>query len=271
MPELPEVETVKNDLAPNVTGLTVTGLEVTWPKAVKGSSPEGLKTALVGRRIVEVARRAKYLLFRLDDGRTLVVHLKMTGALLWTEGNCRSGGPYIRTVIYLDRGCIEFRDPRKFGSLWLTDDETGFLRGLGPEPLEPAFTAEVLARILSRRSAPVKAVLLDQTALAGLGNMYADEALFEARIHPLKKAGELGGDETKRLHRAIRLVLRKGVEAGGASVATYFRPDGSKGYSQEQFRVAHQRNGVCPRCGGGLEYIKVRGRGTIFCPKCQKL
>lgn len=270
MPELPEVETVKRDLAPNVVGLTITGLEVTWPKAVKGNTPEAMKKALVGRRVVDLGRRAKFLLFRLDNGQTLVIHLKMTGALLWTAGNCRSGEPYVRTVIYLDRGCIEFRDPRKFGSLWLIENEVEFLRNLGPEPLEKAFTAKVLEQILKKHSAPIKAVLLDQGALAGLGNMYADEALFEARVHPLKKAGGLTEGEVRLLHRAIRHVLRKGIEAGGASVSTYMRPDGSKGFSQEQFRVAHQRGGRCPRCSGSLQYIKVRGRGTVFCPKCQK-
>ncbi|MBI4285748.1 MAG: DNA-formamidopyrimidine glycosylase [Chloroflexi bacterium] len=271
MPELPEVETVRAALAPKVAGLAITGLEFTWPKAVHGTTAEAMKNEVVGRHITGLGRRGKFLLFRLDNGKTLAVHLKMSGALLWMERGCRSNQPYIRTVIYLDKGCIEFRDPRKFGGLWLAESEDDFLAKLGPEPLEKIFTSQVLAGILRKHSAPVKPVLLDQTVLAGMGNMYTDEALFEARIHPMKKARDLGDEEIRRLLRAIRLVLRRGIEAGGASVSTYIRPDGSKGNSQDQFKVAHKRGGSCPRCGLPLQYLKIRGRGTVFCPKCQRL
>lgn len=270
MPELPEVETVKRDLSPKVTGLKITGLDLTFAGAVRGTSADSLRESLVGRKIVEIGRRAKYLLFRLDDGKTLVIHLKMTGALLWREDNCPGSGPYVRTVIRLDGGCIDFKDQRKFGSLRIVENEAEFLGGLGPEPLEKDFTAVVLGQRLKSHSTPIKAAILDQGVLAGMGNMYADEALFAARIHPLKKANELTPDETGRLHRAIKLVLRKGIEMGGASVSNYVRPDGEKGHSHEQFKVAHKSGGTCSRCGGLLSYVKVRGRGTTFCPTCQR-
>ncbi len=271
MPELPEVETVRLDLSPKVAGLTITGLEFSWPKAVRGTTAELMENEVVGRRIVELGRRGKFLLFRLDNGKTLVIHLKMSGALLWMDRGCRSNQPHVRTVIYLDKGCIEFRDPRKFGGLWLVGSEAEFLARLGPEPLEKTFSSQVLGEILKKHSAAVKPVLLDQTALAGMGNMYADEALFEASIHPMKRSCDLTGDEVRRQLRAIRLVLRRGILAGGASVSTYVRPDGTKGDSQDQFKVAHKRGSTCPRCGSPLEYLKVRARGTVFCPKCQRL
>ncbi len=270
MPELPEVETIKCDLAPKVSGLTITGLEIRWPRAVRGISPEAMKAGVIGRRVQGLARRGKFLLFRLDNGKSLAVHLRMTGALLWTGDGCRSNGPHIRTIIFLDKGCIEFRDPRKFGCLWLVDDEAGFLKDLGPEPLEKSFTAKDLGRILRKHAAPVKPVLLDQTVLAGMGNMYVDEALFEARIHPMRTARDLSDEEVERLLRSMRRVLRTGIECGGASISDYVRPDGAKGTSHEQFKVAHKRGGACPRCGGLLKYLRVRGRGTVFCPRCQK-
>ncbi len=269
MPELPEVETIKRDLVPRLVGRTIKGIHFTWPKAVKETSPEAMEEGVVGRRVMDVGRRGKYLLIRLDNGKTLVIHLKMSGSLLLVEGECELSDPYVRTVLYLDNGCLAFRDLRKFGSLWLVEDEERFFRHLGPEPLEKEFTASVFEALLRRRGAPIKAVLLDQSVIAGVGNMYADEALFEARIHPLKKSSDLTPEEVRRLHRAIRKVLRKGIELGGASVSTYQRPDGSKGFSHEQFQVAHRHGSPCPCCGATLEYLKIRSRGTTLCPRCQ--
>lgn len=270
MPELPEVETIRRDLTPNLVGRTITGIHFTWPKAVKEISLEALEKGVVGCRVVDIGRRGKYLLIRLDNGKTLVMHLKMSGSLLLLEGECQPADPYVRTVLYLDNGCLAFRDLRKFGSLWLIEDEKEFFRRLGPEPMEKEFTASVLESLLRRHTAPIKAVLLDQSVIAGVGNMYDDEALFEAGIHPLRKADSLTHVEVRRLHRAIKKVLRKGIELGGASVSTYQRPDGSKGFSQEQFQVAHRHGSPCPCCGSTLEYLKVRSRGTTFCTRCQK-
>jgi formamidopyrimidine-DNA glycosylase len=204
MPELPEVETIKNDLAPDVVGHTITGIRFKWPGVVKNLSPDALEKSIVGRRITGMGRRGKYLLFRLDDGKTLVMHLKMSGSLHLVRGDSEPADPHIRTVIFLDNGCVAFRDLRRFGALWLIDDEGEFFHRLGPEPLERGFTVGLLEKLLMPHASPIKAVLLDQSVLAGVGNMYADEALFEAGIHPQKRANELAKREIRRLHRAIR-------------------------------------------------------------------
>jgi formamidopyrimidine-DNA glycosylase len=155
--------------------------------------------------------------------------------------------------------------------MWLADDASAVNAMLGPEPFNRALTAAALAEIFKNRTAPVKAVLLDQSVIAGIGNMYADEALFEARIHPLKPAGKLSPDEIKRLHRAVRHVLRKALNKGGASVRNYIRPGGAPGTAHDEFVVAHGVGKDCPGCGGPIERIVVRGRGTYICPRCQRL
>jgi formamidopyrimidine-DNA glycosylase len=155
--------------------------------------------------------------------------------------------------------------------LWLTRDKATVLPKLGPEPLEPDFTPDVLAERLKKRKGPIKAVLIDQSVIAGVGNMYADEALFASKIHPLRQADSLTESEIKRLHDAIQGVLRSGIESKGASVVNYYRPSGELGHAHEGFMVAHQRGENCPRCGTPIQRIAVRNRGTYFCPKCQKL
>lgn len=270
MPELPEVETIKNELTPHVIGRRFTSVTVFWKKLVKQPSLEEFRARLIGKKIKSLSRRGKYLIFHLNDGYFLIAHLKMSGALLVSPDS--SNPPrYTNAVLELDKETIFFRDPRKFGSLWLTRDETTVLPKLGPEPLEPDFTPEVLTARLKKRQAPIKAVLLDQAVIAGVGNMYADEALFAAKIHPLRQADSLTGSEIKRLHHAIQGVLRAGIESKGASVVNYYRPSGELGHAHEGFMVAHQRGKDCPRCGAPLERIAVRNRGTYFCPKCQRL
>jgi formamidopyrimidine-DNA glycosylase len=268
MPELPEVETVKNDLAPFVVGQRITGLTILWEGIVRSPSVREFREGLVGQQITGLARRAKYLLFQLGSGDTLVAHLKMSGALLVATPD--DLGKYIRAVIHLegDRK-VYFRDPRKFARMMLVHDVASVVGKLGPEPLESSFTADVLGRLLDRHKAPLKAVLLDQELIAGLGNMYADEALFAARISPLRPANSLSGLEVKRLHRAIRDVLRLGITNKGASEVTYFRPSGEMGKAFEDFKVAHRHDAACPRCGTPIRRIKLRGRGTYFCPRCQ--
>ena len=268
MPELPEVETVKNDLLPVVVGQRITDVTLFWDGMVRGPSVEEFRRLLVGQQITGLTRRAKYLLFQLGSGDTLVIHLKMSGALLLQTPD--DLGKYIRAVIHLegDRK-IYFRDPRKFARMTVVHDVASIVDKLGPEPLEPSFTAATLSKLLGRRKGPIKAVLLDQGLIAGLGNMYADEALFAARIGPLRPANSLTEPELRHLHRAIREVLRLGITNKGASEVTYFRPSGDMGKAFEDFKVAHRRDAACPRCGTPIQRIRLRGRGTYFCPHCQ--
>jgi formamidopyrimidine-DNA glycosylase len=265
MPELPEVETIKNELAPYVIGRAVSGVSLLDERIVRSPAKE-FCSRLIGQKITGVGRRGKYLIFSLSSGQALVIHLKMTGSL-WLKDPEK----FVRAVIGLDDGTsIYFRDPRKFGIMWLTDDKESVGGRLGPEALGEGFSAKVLAERLKKRKAPIKALLCDQSLVAGIGNMYADEALFRAKIHPIRAGGSLTAKEVKRLYKAIREVLRAGISEKGASTDTYFRPSGEKGTAHSQFRVAHRRGESCPVCGTPLERIAVRNRGSYFCPRCQK-
>jgi formamidopyrimidine-DNA glycosylase len=177
---------------------------------------------------------------------------------------------FTRAIFHLDGGPeLFFRDPRKFGAMWLVGDKNTIISKLGPEPLEAEFTPQLLAQRLSQRTAPIKALLCDQGFVAGIGNMYADEALFLARIHPLRSGKSLSQSEIERLHHAIQQVLRSAINNKGASVDTYLRPNGQLGTAHFQFQVAHRGGEPCPVCGTPLERIPVRNRGSYFCPKCQ--
>jgi formamidopyrimidine-DNA glycosylase len=265
MPELPEVETIRNELAPRIINHTVTAVTLFDEKIVRQPSVEEFNSRLIGEAITGVGRRGKYLLLSLTSGQTLVIHLRMTGSL-WLKPPDR----FVRAVIHFNGGVkLYFRDPRKFGVMWLVEDKNSVTDKLGPEPLEAKFTAKTLAEALSGRTAPIKALLCDQSFIAGIGNMYADEALFLAKIHPMRAGGSLSEEEIERLYQAIRQVLAAAIGDKGASVNTYFRPDGQIGTAHFQFRVAHRRGESCPVCGTPLERITVRNRGTYFCPKCQ--
>jgi formamidopyrimidine-DNA glycosylase len=270
MPELPEVETIKNELTAHIIGRKITGITLNWEGIVKKPSLAEFCSRLTGQRITGLSRRGKYLVFSLDSGQALIIHLKMTGSLLLNHDSDKPD-KFIRAVLHLDNGCqIRFRDPRKFGVMWLVEDASSVVKKLGPEPLEGDFTARVLAERLAKRKAPIKPVLLDQNFVAGIGNMYADEALYDAGIHPLRPAPSLSQEEITRLHRAIRQILRAAIGNKGASVENYFRPGGELGTAHFEFRVAHGLGGkFCPRCGTPIERIVVRNRGTYFCPKCQ--
>jgi formamidopyrimidine-DNA glycosylase len=267
MPELPEVETIKNELSPRIIGRTITAVTLFDEKIVRQPPVAEFNSRLIGEAITGVVRRGKYLLFSLTSGQTLVIHLKMTGSL-WLKPPDR----FVRAVIHLNGGVkLYFRDPRKFGMMWLAEDKNSVTDKLGPEPLEAGFTAATLAKILDGRTAPVKALLCDQNVIAGIGNMYADEALFLAKINPMRAGKSLTKEEVKRLYHAIKQVLTAAIGAKGASVSTYFRPDGQIGTAHFQFKVAHRRGESCPVCGTPLKRITVRNRGTYFCPKCQPL
>jgi formamidopyrimidine-DNA glycosylase len=234
---------------------------------VKQPSVKEFCARITGEKITGLSRRGKYLFFHLSGGDVLVMHMKMTGSLLVNP----SDDKFTRAVLHLDKGVdIHFWDPRKFGKMWLDKDASAVVEQLGPEPLDADFTPDVLAKLLHNRTAPVKPVLLDQSIIAGIGNMYADEALFEAKIHPMQPAGKLSKAEIKRLHDAIILVLRKALKKKGASVRNYIRPDGQPGTAHDEFNVAHGVGKNCPRCGAPIKRIVVRGRGTYLCPKCQR-
>jgi formamidopyrimidine-DNA glycosylase len=273
VPELPEVETVRRRIAPLVEGATIAGAEIVDPRLTRPVSPSLVADALVGERIAAVERRGKYLLWRLGSGRTLVVHLRMTGSLLHFPAGDLPADAYRRATLALDTGAaVGYRDVRRFGTWELLDD--GHLRPylasrLGPEPLAPSFTSARLARIVAERRAPIKAVLLDQRRIAGIGNIYADEALWRARIHPRRPAGELDAAEVARLHRAVRAALRRGVELSGSTLRDYVTPDGEGGGMQHEFHVYGRLGEPCDRCGRPIERIVVGGRGTWFCPRCQ--
>ncbi len=269
MPELPEVETIKNELLPDVVGQHITDITLFWDGIVRQPPAEEFRSRLTGQEITGIARRGKYLIFGLTGNEVLIIHLKMTGSLLLKPASAEPT-KFTRAILHLNRETqLRFRDPRKLGRMWLVEDKNAIVGKLGPEPLEASFTPQLLAQYLARRTAPIKALLCDQTFIAGIGNMYADEALFVARIHPLRSGKSLSQDEIDRLHGAIRQVLRSAINNKGASVDTYFRPGGELGTAHSEFRVAHRGGKPCPICGTSIERIPIRNRGSYFCPKCQ--
>lgn len=267
MPELPEVETVRRELAGRLAGRHFKAVAVSEPRLVQGMETEEFCRLLIGKRIVELARRGKYLVVRLSGGYTLILHLRMTGALLFDPIETSR---FARAVFIFEGGTqLVFNDVRRFATAWLVRDEAEVVGKLGVEPLGEEFTAAALAGLLKGRSAPVKSVILDQRRIAGIGNMYADEALFRARIHPARPAGSLKKREIEALRKAIVDVLEQAIEDRGASVRDYRTTDGSNGTAHFRFMVAHRRGEACRMCGGPLERTVIGGRGTYFCPGCQ--
>ncbi len=269
MPELPEVETIKNELSPQITGRRFTSITICDAKPVRQPSVDEFCRKLAGRTIEKLERRGKYLIFRLSGGEALVIHLRMTGALLL---NPEHADRYTRVIFGLDDGSqLVFTDRRRLGAIWLVENEQVVVHKLGPEPLSPKFTIKGLVNLLHKRQAPIKAVLLDQATIAGIGNMYADEALHAAKIHPLRKANSLSSREIQRLYRAINHVLSQAISNKGASTDTYKRPSGEHGTAHHSFHVAHQGGKPCPSCGTTIQRLAVRNRGSYFCSNCQKL
>ncbi len=271
MPELPEVETTINELKPGITGKYIRSVEVFTPNTISGMTAEQFSRELAGHQILDVSRRGKFLVFSLDGAKKWIAHLRMTGAMLLKK-NGDKPDKFIRVIIHLKGGtAVHFRDVRRFGRMWLVEDEKSLLGNLGVEPLSEAFCPAGLAEVFKNRETPVKTLLLNQKLIAGIGNMYADEALHQARIHPLKAAGKLTAGECRRLCEAIQLVLRKGIKSKGASTDTFIRPDGNKGEAHLEFQVAHRKGQECPVCRETIERITVGQRGTFFCPSCQKM
>jgi len=273
VPELPEVETVRRAIAPVLAGARLEGVEITDPRLVRPFDPSAVAAELVGERVAGVGRRGKYLIVGFDSGRSLVVHLRMTGSLRFAKWGSLAHDPHTRAVLRLDNGSdVAYRDVRRFGTweLFEPGELDPYLDArLGPEPLG-SLTAKQLGRRLEGRRAPLKAALLDQRTIAGLGNIYVDEALWISCLHPLRPAGTLASAEVVRLHRAIRRVLRKAIERQGSTLRDYATPDGSYGSMQDEFRAYGRGGEPCDRCGTPLSRIVVGGRTTTFCPRCQR-
>jgi formamidopyrimidine-DNA glycosylase len=276
VPELPEVETVRRRLEPGLVGRTFERVEISDPRLTRPFDPVEVAAELEGERVAAVDRRGKYLIVWFDTGRALLIHLRMTGNLLHVSPETPfRAGLHRRAVVRLDDGSdVVYRDVRRFGT-WLLaepDEVEPYLAArLGREPLAASFTTKRLAETLANRRTPVKAAILDQRRIAGVGNIYADEALWRARVHPQQAAGDLGLDELRALHRGIRAALKAGIERQGATLRDYRTPDGGSGRMQHEFKVYGREGEPCPRCGRPIEKIRAAGRGTWFCPTCQRL
>jgi formamidopyrimidine-DNA glycosylase len=275
MPELPEVETVRRRLAPVLEGRRFEQVRIDDPRLTRPLDRDEVARELEGERVAQVDRRGKYLIVRFDSGRALLIHLRMTGSLLHAAAGKLPDDPHRRAVIRLDDSSdVAYRDVRRFGTWLLLEPdevETYVDARVGREPLGEAYKAKHLAERLRGRRAPVKAAVLDQRTVAGVGNIYADEALWRARIHPLTPAAALTAGEIRALHRGLRRALEQGIARQGSTLRDYRTPDGEPGAMQHEFRVYGRGGEPCERCGTPIEKIRVAGRGTWYCPSCQRL
>ncbi len=270
MPELPEVETVVRVLRPQIIGRWIVGTRLRWTRHIDRPTLSEFQSRITGLKFLDVYRRAKFIVFSLDQAEALIIHLRMSGHLAVVD-------PFIpedkhtHTVFELDNGQeLRFYDTRKFGRVYLVKDPQQVLGNLGPEPLDPSFTVEVLQQILSNRKRTLKPHLLDQTVIAGIGNIYADEALFHAGLRPTRRTDTLTQEEVIALHRGIQDVLTLGIAREGASISTYIKPDGEKGEMQDEVKVFRRTGEPCYRCGQIIERLTLGGRSTHYCPGCQK-
>lgn len=270
MPELPEVETVVRGLREPLVGRTVRGMWYDWARTIQTPDPVQFADRIIGQTFRAVDRRAKYILCQLDHD-LLVIHLKMTGRLYVVPDDAVSDADrWLHFSLQLDNGAqLRFSDSRKFGKVSLVALFDEIAPRLGPEPLGDLFTPEVLCQQLRRHGKSIKALLLDQAFVAGVGNIYADEALWRAGISPLRPANSLSDTEIHALHGAIRDALSAGIEQEGASVNWYRKPDGTLGEAQNHLYVYGREDEPCERCGGTIVKIRVAQRGTHYCPSCQ--
>src|SRR4051812_26726181 len=272
MPELPEVETIRLALVPHVVGRTFEHVEINDPRLVRPFEPIAIAAELEGERVAAVERRGKYLIVRFESGRVLLIHLRMTGSLRHTSGDLAED-THRRAVVRLDNGSdVAYRDVRRFGTWLLLEPgelEPYLGARVGEEPLGALFTAARLGERLARRRAPIKSALLDQRTLAGMGNIYVDEALWRAKVHPLRSAESLDRTELRRLHRAVRAALEAGIARQGSTLRDYGLPDGGSGSKQHKLKVYGREGEPCDRCGTPISKPRVAGRGTWFCSTCQ--
>ena len=271
MPELPEVETIRRQLAPHLQGRTIVEAQILDPRWTRPEAPAAVEAELRGAHVRSVSRAGKYLVWSLSDERYLLMHLRMTGTLLFDPV---APPPHTRVLFGLDDGHrLVYVDPRRFGTGHLVRGGSArddyLAARIGIEPLTPEFTAQHLRSLGQGRTAPIKAFVLEQRRIAGVGNIYADAALFRAGIHPLRPTGRLSAGDWARLREGIEQALSAGIEAKGASIDDFRHLDGARGSFQDLFLV-HRRAGLpCPRCGRTIRKIVVGGRGTYVCERCQ--
>jgi formamidopyrimidine-DNA glycosylase len=280
LPELPEVETIRRQLAPVVEGHSIAAVEVVDPRLTAPMAHGAFERSLRGRTVSELGRRGKYFVFGLDDESALVVHLRMTGNLLYIPEGGEPPDRHLRGMFWLEsrrgaaRGSIAFTDPRRFGTaeIFADPEQLGhhFATRLGPEPFDPQFDGDYLHSQTRPRRTPIKAVLLDQRVVAGIGNIYADEALHRAGISPARRASRITRAEAALLAETVEDALRAGIDAKGATIDDFRDAYGVSGSFQDQFLV-HRREGLaCPRCETTVKKIRCAGRGTYYCPGCQR-
>ncbi|MFC2046470.1 bifunctional DNA-formamidopyrimidine glycosylase/DNA-(apurinic or apyrimidinic site) lyase [Chloroflexota bacterium] len=270
MPELPEVETIARGLRAPLLGRTVTGVTVHWPRTVAQPAVDEFKARMAGRRVVAVGRRGKYVVIGLDGG-FLLIHLKMSGRLRVVSAE-EPADKHTHTIFHLDDGReLRFQDVRKFGRVHLVDDPAQVTTALGPEPLDDGFSLAMFRGLLERRSGRLKSLLMNQEFLAGLGNIYADEALYAAGLHPLRKADSLTAAEQACLYDSIRRVLGRAVTGRGTTLddGGYLDAEGRAGAYQEELAVYRRTGEPCRRCGSPVERMIIGGRSSHFCPSCQ--
>jgi len=264
MPELPEVETIARKLKPDLVGKTILSADLFWPRTLAMPSPRKFKQLIQGQKILDVSRRAKYLILQLSDFN-LLIHLRMSGDLSIRNSTIRAE-THDRLVLKLSDGnSLVFNDTRKFGRVWLTAKPEEVLGKLGPEPLGSDFTVQWLHAELHKKRRQLKPLLLDQTFIAGLGNIYTDEALHVAKLHPLSASDSITARQARALHEAIHAVLNEGIRRNGASFDWVYRG------GEFEFRVYGRADEKCPVCGTKIKRILVGQRSTHYCPKCQKL
>jgi formamidopyrimidine-DNA glycosylase len=269
MPELPEVETVVRSLRSKVVGRKILDIKNTWPRHLHEIGLEELRERVAGTTITHLDRRGKYILFTLDSSDSMIIHLKMTGQLLLQPASS-SAQTHVHTVFSLSGGEeLRFHDVRKFGRVYLTQNAATVVGDLGPEPLADSFSPERLFEMLNGRQRVLKPLLLDQHFIAGIGNIYADESLFWAKVAPIRRSHTLSRSESDHLHHSIQKTLRLAIGKGGATISDYRQPDGSEGEMQETLRVYGRAGEPCPRCSGIVERIVLGGRSTFFCGSCQ--
>jgi len=270
VPELPEVETIVQGLREPLTGQTIIGFRNDWPNQIGRPDSAELAARITGRVIKSVDRRGKYLLFTLDGGEYLIIHLKMSGQLSVVDAQIEPDN-YVHTAFILSYGQeLRFRDVRKFGRVYLVRDPQEILGELGPEPLSPEFSSKWFCQALASRGRVIKPLLQDQSFIAGIGNIYADEALHKARIKPGRISSSLSIGECQSLHQAIQETLAFAILYEGSSIDTaYIKPDGSRGSMQAELQVYGRAGEPCYRCGAIIEKTTLGGRGTHYCPNCQ--
>jgi len=276
MPELPEVETIARDLcSAGLVGRVLACGRVYWDRSVAEPAPAAFCRRVGGKQVAAVRRRGKYLVFDFADGEGLLIHLRMSGRLhLVPAGQERLVHEHV-VLAFTDGSELRLHDTRKFGRVYLLRDVERLLGRLGPEPLEPDFTLQRFVSMLRSRNRHIKPLLLDQTFMAGLGNIYTDEALWEARIHPLRRSRGIAADEARALHRAIRVVLKRGLTNLGTSLGTgkanFYSVGRRRGRNSDRLKVFRRTGNPCPRCGTAIAHIVVGQRSTHVCPRCQVL